>query len=59
MVGREVFIFFFDSEDIIKHIPTVLIVVCSGIIHKHHIGTQKTQVFGQLIQTSTSFAIVK
>ena len=25
------------------------------IVHKHHIGMQKTKIFGQLIQTSTKF----
>ena len=62
--GREEgFLFlFFDSEVLMlkysKTYPYLLSFLYPSdqtyyIMHKHHIGTQKTQVFGQLFQTST------
>ena len=60
--GREggFYLFFFDSEVLMlkydKAYPYLLSLLHSSvqayhIKHKHHIGTQKTYVFGQLIET--------
>ena len=70
MVGREVLLFFFNLEVLMlkytcnKTYPYLLSflhpsVQAHYIIHNYHFGMQKTQVFRQLIQTSTKFCHCK